>query len=206
MRIVVFGAGGHAKVVISSILEAGHSVIGVYDDDPARKGQKVLGLEVLGSIQEIDPIPGTSAVLAIGSNQIRRDLALKLEAWSWATVTHPRAYVHEASKVGPGSVVFAGAVVQPEVEIGTHVIVNTGATIDHDCRIGDFVHISPGVSISGGATIREGAMIGVGASLLPGVCVGAWAVVGAGAVVTEDVSPGATVVGVPARPLRKKEE
>jgi len=78
--------------------------------------------------------------------------------------------------------------------------------VDHDCRIGDFVHLAPGVRLAGEVTVGEGALIGIGASVLPGVCIGAWDVVGAGAVVTEDVAPGVTVVGVPARPLRKKEE
>jgi serine acetyltransferase len=45
--------------------------------------------------------------------------------------------------------------------------------------------------------------IGSGATILGGVHIGAGALVGAGAVVTKDVAPGATVVGNPARELRR---
>jgi len=206
MKVVVFGAGGHAKVVISTILEAGHSVVGLYDDDTAKHGCKVLGVEVSGTIAEAHPLPDVSSILAIGDNRLRHELAQKLSGWLWATILHPRAYVHTTAKIGVGTVIFAGAIVQPDVEIGDHVIVNTGASVDHDCRIGDFVHLAPGVRLAGEVTVGEGALIGIGTSVLPGVRIGAWAVVGAGAVVTEDVAPGVTVVGVPARPLWKKEE
>jgi phosphonate metabolism protein (transferase hexapeptide repeat family) len=46
--------------------------------------------------------------------------------------------------------------------------------------------------------------IGHGATILAGVAVGTGAVVGAGAVVTKDVAPYEVVVGVPARPIRKR--
>jgi phosphonate metabolism protein (transferase hexapeptide repeat family) len=53
-------------------------------------------------------------------------------------------------------------------------------------------------------TIGHDVWIGHGAILMPGVNVGVGAVIGAGAVVTKDVEPYAIVVGVPARPLRKR--
>jgi serine acetyltransferase len=53
-------------------------------------------------------------------------------------------------------------------------------------------------------TVGHDVWIGHGALLLPGVTVGLGAVVGAGAVVTRDVTPYTIVVGVPARPLRRR--
>jgi maltose O-acetyltransferase len=52
-----------------------------------------------------------------------------------------------------------------------------------------------------GRPVRIGAdgWIGGGAILLPGVTIGDAAVIGAGSVVTRDLSPGATVLGNPAR-------
>jgi UDP-2-acetamido-3-amino-2,3-dideoxy-glucuronate N-acetyltransferase len=51
--------------------------------------------------------------------------------------------------------------------------------------------------------VKRGASIGSGATILCGVTIGEGAVVGAGAVVTRDVEAGSTVVGNPARPVRK---
>jgi acetyltransferase-like isoleucine patch superfamily enzyme len=103
-------------------------------------------------------------------------------------------------EIGEGTVIFAGVILQPRTRIGSHVIVNTAASVDHDGLLEDFVHVAPGARLSGQVTIREGALMGVGSAAIPGTTVGAWAVVGAGGAVVADVAPGATALGVPARP------
>lgn len=202
--VVVVGAGGHAKVVISTLQEARISVRAVYDDDPDKCGRSLLGVPIVGPISLFLPESHpSSAVIAIGDNGTRQALAERLaDRCQWPVVIHPRAYVHPTVRLGGGTVVFAGAVIQPDVVVGPHSIVNTGASIDHDCYVGGFAHVAPGAHLAGGVSVGEGALIGVGSSILPGVCVGAWATVGAGAVVRKDVPPHATVVGVPARVVR----
>ena len=202
-RAVVLGAGGHAKVVIATLEAAGWEVAAALDDDPARRGDRVLGVEVAGPVADLAAWDGVAAVAAIGDNRARQRLVARVEELlpgvSWATAVHPSAVVHPSARLGPGTVVFAGAVVQPEAALGAHVVVNTGASVDHDCRIGDFVHLAPGGRLAGGVAVAEGALLGIGCAVLPGRRVGAWAVVGAGATVVEDVADGWTVVGTPAR-------
>jgi maltose O-acetyltransferase len=53
-------------------------------------------------------------------------------------------------------------------------------------------------------TIKCGSYLGTGAIVLPGITIGNEAVIGAGAVVTRNVHAQTVVVGVPARPMRKK--
>lgn len=199
--VAVLGGGGHAKVVISTLRSAGYDVWGVLDDDPEKLGESLLGVEVVG---RIDALRGRPAVIGVGSNAARRAIAARLPGQAWVCAVHSTAEVDTSVRLGPGTIVFAGVVVQPDTVIGAHVIVNTGATVDHDCVLGDFVHIAPGCHVAGGVQIGEGAFLGIGSAVIPGIRIGAWATVGAGAVVVEDVPDGVTVVGVPARPLEKK--
>ncbi|MFP3938669.1 MAG: acetyltransferase [Thermoanaerobaculia bacterium] len=197
-RVAVLGAGGHAKVVIATLVAAGHKVGAAYDDDPGRQGGELLGVPVRGALRDARPDEADGFVLAVGSNRDRRRLAAELDL-PWISAVHPAATVHRSVRLGVGSVVFAGAVLQPDTEIGRHVIINTGASVDHDCRVADFVHVAPGARLGGGVKVAEGAVVGIGSALLPGVRVGAQATVGAGAAVVADVPERTTSVGVPAR-------
>lgn len=200
--VYVAGAGGHGKVVLATLQDAGFTIAGVLDDNPGLEGQSILGYPVLGPVARLENMRSVTAVLAIGNNRIRCQLAGKFPHVQWATVIHPRAYVHPSVCLGPGCVVFAGAVIQPDVVIGTHCIVNTGATVDHDCRLGDFVHVAPGVHVAGSVAIGDGAFLGMGACVIQGLTIGPWSIVGAGAAVTRPVPSGVTVVGVPAHMRR----
>lgn len=196
--VSIIGAGGHAKVAIATLRAAGLRVHAVFDDDPQRLGLEVLGVPVVGPISDYESRLDSPACLAIGDNRIRAALALRLCDAEWCGAVHPAAVVHESVKVGVGTLIFAGCVVQPDVVIGCHVILNTRVGVDHDCLVSDFAHVAPGVSLAGTVSIGSGALIGIGASILPGTTVGPWAVVGGGSVVTTDVPADAVVKGIPA--------
>jgi sugar O-acyltransferase (sialic acid O-acetyltransferase NeuD family) len=197
--VVVLGAGGHAKVVLRTLEISGYEVVGVFDDDPAKMGMSLLGHAVQGSIEDAALLGCPRAVLAVGNNRTRQDLAERLPEFEWITAVHPTAWVDASVTIAPGTVIFAGAVVQPETVIGRHVIVNTAATVDHDCLLGDFVHVAPGAHLAGQVSLGEGSFLGIGSTVIPGKQVGGWVTVGAGGVVVEDIPAGVTVVGVPAR-------
>jgi sugar O-acyltransferase (sialic acid O-acetyltransferase NeuD family) len=199
--VVVVGAGGHAKVVIATLRECGLGVEAVVDDDPSSVGGSVAGVPVVGTPSAYFERRRPPALIAVGDNRQRRDLALRLAGARWATVVHPRACVHPSVQLGAGTVVFAGAVVQPDAQLGCHVIVNTAATVDHDVAVGDYVHLAPGAHVAGAARLDEGTMLGIGGVVAPGVTVGPWTTVGAGACVISNLDGHLTAVGVPARPL-----
>jgi sugar O-acyltransferase (sialic acid O-acetyltransferase NeuD family) len=202
-KVLILGAGGHAKVVVATLRAVGLEVVGVLDDDLRKVGQTLFGVPVLGNLADLSQYMGKPCIIAVGDNSSRRRL---FEEWQWRrmiwrSVVHPSAFVDASATVGAGSVVLAGATVQVDVSIGSHCIVNTQASVDHDCNVGDFVHLAPGCRLAGNVTVEEGAFLGIGSSVIPGVTIGANAVVGAGAVVLRDVPAGATVVGVPARKI-----
>jgi UDP-perosamine 4-acetyltransferase len=204
-EVFVLGAGGHAEVILSTLLQAEINVTGIYDDDPAKLRMEVMQVTVLGAIGAFYNVKDSLSVIGLGDNLTRRKIASQFPSAEWLTVVHPKAYVHESASLGPGSVVFAGAVVQPGARIGRHCIINTGATVDHDCVVGDFCHVAPGCNLGGAVTLGEGVFMGIGSVAIPGTHVGAWTTVGAGAAVVSDLPDRVVAVGVPARVRRKLE-
>jgi len=199
--VVVVGAGGHAKVVVSLLQDLEIPIAGIVDDDEGVWGTEVLGSPVRGPVERAAEL-APKGVLAVGSNSQRKTLEGGL-ALEWIPLVHRQAWVHSSVVLGPGTVVFAGAIVQPETKIGSHTIVNTGATVDHDCTIGDFAHLAPGVNLAGGVVVGSGTLMGIGSSAIPGVKIGKWVTVGAGATVVGKLEDGVTAVGAPARPVGK---
>lgn len=195
---VVVGAGGHAKVVISTLRAAGMRAAVVVDDDLSKKGQQILGVPVIGDLKSVDGAGFEVGVIAIGNNSYREKAAARL-ALNWITVVHPYAHIHESVKLGLGTVVFAGAIIQADTIIGNHVIVNTGATIDHDCRIGDFAHMAPGVHLAGNVTVGRASLVGIGSVAIPGIRIGERTTIGAGSVIVRDVPDNVIACGNPAR-------
>ena len=202
-RLAILGASGHGKVVADAALCAGWLAIEFFDDSrppatPVGPWRVAGGTEeLLGSVALFDGV-----IVAIGHNRTRMDKQHVLAAagGSLATIVHPSAIVSPSATVGLGSVLCAGAIVNPFSTIGSCCIVNTGATIDHDCDLADGVHVSPGAHLGGGVRVGAASWIGVGASVRHGAVIGMNVIVGVGAAVVADIPDGVTVIGVPARP------
>lgn len=207
-RAVVVGASGFGREcldVLEAMVAAGSAVevAGVVDDGPSAVNLERLaarGIEYLGTVEDwIAAGEGGSYVLAVGSPDVRRHLAGRLEAAGARPLTaiHPSATWGAQVEIGEGVVVCAGVAVSTNVRLGRHVHLNPNATIGHDARLGDFVSVNPGAVVSGEVAIGEGTLVGASATVLQNLSVGGRAVIGAGAVVTRSVPAEVTVKGVP---------
>lgn len=205
--LLIFGAGGHGKVVADTARAMGNWNEIMFVDDAYPQVTSVDGYPV------VDDFSGAiskgsdhgDVIVAIGDNRKRSDLTVQLRQSGFNPVSliHPSAVVAGSAHIEMGTVILAQAVVQAAARIGSAVIVNTAATVDHDCVVGEGVHLSPGVHLGGEVEIGDYSWLGVGAVVINRTAVGSGVTVGAGSCVIGNLPDGVTAVGVPARPVRQ---
>lgn len=191
-RCMLYGGGGHCKVVKEILRLRGVEISEIIDDNPSGKGFEGVPMRAV-SLTE-DP-----AIITIGNCGIRRKIAERLIPRKFAVAIHPTAIIASDVEIGEGTVVCAGAVVNPGVSIGKHCIINTRSVVEHDDKIGDFVHIATGAVLCGGVEVGEGSWIGAGAVVRQGIRIGRDTMIGAGSVVVKDIPDGVTAYGNPCR-------
>lgn len=194
-KIVLVGGGGHCKVAIDAIRKADNFEIDGVVDARLKKGKKILEVPVIGN-DDILPKRYSKGVkyafIAIGSVgdcTLRKALYKKIIKLGFKIpcIIHPKAVVAADVKIGEGTFVAAGAVINPGTKIGRNTIINTSSSIDHDCQIGDFVHIAPGTTLSGGVKVGDETHIGTGANIIQYLTIGKKCVVGAGTTVRHNI-------------------
>jgi UDP-perosamine 4-acetyltransferase len=180
--VIIIGAGGHAKVLISTLKALERKIIGILSADMLSAGQTVNGIIILGNDDKVKDYATDAVELVNGIGSIAEPvkrteifLKFKTEGYNFARVIHPAAVIIDGLEIGEGAQIMAGAIVQTGCEISPIVIINTGAIVEHDCIIG-----------------------------AQGVKVGDHVVVGAGAVVTRNIPDGKKVVGNPANEIKTK--
>ena len=210
-RVIVCGAGGHAKVVVDVLEKMGiYQIVGFVDDSLELKGTVRGGYPVLGNNEELAGMreKGIEGVIvALGDNYRRKVMYEEVARMGLRLISaiHPSAVIGSRVRIGAGTLVVAGVVINVDTEIDDNVIVNTGVTIDHDCRIAAHVHLSPGVHLAGRVSIGEASHLGIGAVVLPNISVGKYCIVGAGAVVRKSLPDKVVAVGNPARIIKQNE-
>lgn len=197
--IYLYGAGGHAKVIIEIAEVSSKQIIGLIDQNPSIKS--LLGYEVSQTVPVLRE--HEFLVISVGNNEIRKKIDAQVSD-RFETLIHPSANISTRVSIKEGSVVMAGVSVNSETKIGRHAILNTNCSIDHECEIGDFVHISPNAALGGNVSVGEGTHIGLGASVIQGITIGKWCTIGAGSVIIKDIADYTTVVGNPGKIIKSK--
>lgn len=197
-KIALIGAGGHCKVIIDLLEEIKqYDIIGIYDDI---KTDYFCNYNILGKIQEIDKTIDYF-IISIGDGTVRKKIYENNKTLNWAILIHPKSIISKFSKIGVGTVIFAGAVIQTEVCIGEHCIINTNSNIDHESIIGNYCSISPGVTICGNVNIGELTFVGANSTIIQEINVGNNVIIGAGSVIIKNIDSYKKVVGNPGREL-----
>jgi len=203
----LYGAGGHAKVIIDILKSNGITVSEVFDDDPAIESFMGIPVSHEGFRSPL--------IISIGNNRMRKAVAEKIKEMDCFVVL-PRndgifspaccdksAIISDSAVIDRGTIVMQGAIIQSSANIGKHCIINTGVSVDHDCLIQDYVHIAPGSTLCGNVRVGEGSFIGAGAVIIPNIRIGSWSVIGAGSVVTHDIPDNVVAYGSPCKTVKE---
>jgi len=212
-KVLIYGGTGQAKILRVIVEHYGSSVSVVIDDTPGLPSPfpDVLIYEGWDGFKHW--IKGQNRekigfLVAIGNPhgrvRLRLHEALVAEGLQAVTIAHPTAWIDKNVKIGEGSQILAGAKVLSEAVIGKQCIINTKASVDHENILEAGVEAAPGATLCGLVKVGVNGWICAGATVLSRISIGADSVVGAGAVVTKDVPDGVTVVGVPARPIKRR--
>lgn len=201
-KVVIIGAGGHAKVIADIIEKSGDTVYGFLDDNKAT-GEKVLEeYKILGKIDDCIYLQEKDKqlyfVIAIGNNYIRKSIYEKYKL-NYYTAIHPTAVIGMQVNIEEGTVVMANACINSNTKIGKNCIINTGVIVEHDNIIEDYVHISPNATLCGTVKVGTFTHIGAGAVIKNNIEITNDCIIGVGAVVVKNIEEKGIYVGIPAR-------
>ena len=210
-NIVIFGSGGHAKVIVDIIEKQGEFNIAGFIDGYREKNTVLMGYKVLGgesSLEDIvvsDKIYG--GIIGIGDNSIRakvRDKIIKtIPNFKFVNCLHPKSILGKDVTLGVGNVVMAGAIINSSSRINNHCILNTNSSIDHDCLMSNFSSIAPNATVGGKVKIGDYSAIGIGVNIFNNVNIGHNCIIGGGSLVCHDTNENSIYYGSPSKFIRE---
>lgn len=210
-EIVIYGAGGFAREVAWLAESCAREVVCFVDDEPARHGEVLNGIPVMGLREARQRFPNARLAAAVGDPATRQRLVERAaaEGFAFATLVHPDTRHSRWVEFGEGTVVCAGNILTTNINVGPQVQINLDCTVGHDVVMGEFTTLAPGVHVSGWVHMGARVYVGTGAVILNGsadapLVIGDDAVIGGGACVLKSVPAGTTVVGVPAKPRENR--
>ncbi|WP_374028268.1 acetyltransferase [Bdellovibrio bacteriovorus] len=207
--IVVFGCGGHSKVVSDVIQREGnYKIEAYYDENP--KSKIFLGSPVFSSKPDLQTalVSGNIkfAAIAIGNNEVRRKLSLMAQELGLIlpVIVDPSAIISQNVRLGMGTIVMPGAIVNADTQIQEGTILNTASVVEHDCMVGAYTHVAPGSVLCGGVQVGEMSLIGARTVAIPLMKIGAYCSIGAGSVIVRAIPNNSCAYGNPARVKQNK--
>ncbi|WP_195515189.1 acetyltransferase [Paraclostridium bifermentans] len=208
-NIVIVGAGGvgrETSLIIQQIneLKITWNLIGFIDDDVNSWGNVINGYPVIGGMDSLEKLSlDTYVVVAIANYKVKKRIVNKINnRFKFATIVHPRVWLHDYMTLGEGTIIYEGAILTTNIKVGNHVIISPKCGIGHDSIINDYVSLLWNVNVSGNDIIEEGVMMGSASTVIQGKRIGKGSTVGAGAVVIDNIDSYSTVVGVPAKVIK----
>lgn len=160
-RLLVLGASGHAKEIVSLARLLGYDDIVLATSDGSGG---FWGIDVVMIDQSLsDRFEDWHVMVGIGDNEVRCRLLEQFAEMRLVSLVAPTAVIGEGVRMGVGCYVGAQAYVGADSMLGNGVLVNVGAVIGHDCAVGHGVQLGPGATVLGGVVLGDRVLLGAGA-------------------------------------------
>ena len=206
-KLIIVGAGGHARVIIETALLQGYFIEGIVDINFRGKPENILDVPIIGGFKKLYNFSSLDChvFIAIGDNKIRAKyfILAKKKGFFLPPLQHPWSKISQFAKINSGVFINMGAMINSLAIINNNTIINTGAIVDHETEIGENCHIAPGVKISGRCKIGDNTFIGIGSSVKDKIYIGNNCIIGAGSVVVSNIPDNSLAYGIPAK-IQKK--
>ncbi|ALF28496.1 hypothetical protein RN88_08445 [Streptococcus intermedius] len=202
-KLVILGAGGHAKVCYDIACLMGKWKKIVFLDDNLNSDWA----DIQGKIEEYpNYIKDSMFFVAIGNNKLRETLTEELLQHNAKLVklTHPSAIISPNVSIGDGTVIMPACVINAGSIIKQGCIINSGVIIEHDSYIDEFVHLSPSVILSGTCKVGKSTWLGTGTLVKNNITIVGNVMCGVGSVVIKNIEKSGIYYGVPVREKREK--
>ena len=193
-KILLIGAGGHARSCIDVLEEENQFEIAGLIEKGESISNESLGYPVIGTDDDLKVLRQQykNALITVGqikSPKIRIKLyqLLKELDFTLPVIVSPHAYVSKHAQIGEGSIIMHGVIINANAKIGNNCIINNRALIEHDAVIGDHCHIATGAIINGEVSVENETFIGSGAVTKQAISIGKNCVIGAGVVLKNDI-------------------
>ncbi len=211
-RCIIIGASGHAKVVTDIFEKQGLYQIVGFIDAKKMSGDSFMGYPILGTEELLPELISKETdcflFIAIGDNfvrsQVRNRISEKNPDVKFATAIHPSAQIGKDVSIGEGTVIMAGAIINPCTKIGNFVILNTRSSVDHDNQIEDYSSLAPNATTGGNVTIGSFSALSISATVKHGVKVGMHTIIGGSAFVNKHLPDQCIAFGIPAKCIRNR--
>lgn len=200
-KIVIVGGGGHGQVCIDLLRRYPQYKLAGVVDDGMTVGQDVLGVPVLGGLNDLPRIfdegvgKAVMAIASILNLPFREELLGRVRdiGFEIPTLVHASAIVEPSAKIGRGVQILAGAIVGSAVELHQDCVINHGSIVSHDCVIHRNAHLAPGCILAGAVTVGANSLVGMGVSAYVGLKIGKNAIINNGLSLFHDVPDDARV-------------
>ncbi len=206
-NIVIFGSGGHAKVILSEILKLNtkYKFFGFVDNSKKigstivkikKKKFKIINLEKIKS-------KNVYGIIGIGDNYLRykefKKISGVFKKIKWESIISKNSLVDKNTKIGKGSIILSNTFISTGTQIKDHCIINSSNSIDHDNIFNNFSSSGPGVITGGTVHVDKFSHLGIGCVVKNNISIKENVICGGKSYINKNCKKNSIYFGIPSK-------